>query len=84
VFKTESPFDDGAGAPGSPIVATSSSTGFQTKLHTLKTIATTRKAFPYTVTFVSGATDDPEVIIDNSSGGGGGGGGSAKKKKKKR
>jgi len=86
-FKTESPFVPVAGSstppgsPGSPIVATSTSTGFETKLFTLKSIGSVqRKGFSYTVTFDSGTTDDPEVIIDNSSGGGG----SAKKAKKKK
>lgn len=75
-FKTESPFNTGAGAPGSPIASLNS----QTQLETLKPILTVKKAFPYTVTFDSGETDDPKIIINNS----GGGGGPAKKKSKKK
>jgi hypothetical protein len=76
-FKTESPFESGAGAPGNPII---SPDGHPTKLETLKTIATVKRTFKYTAK-LAGITDDPQIVIDDS-GGSGGGGGQAKKTKK--
>jgi hypothetical protein len=73
-FKTESPFTQGEGRPGFPII---SNDGKPTDLLELKTIGTVTKSFKYSVS-IGGVDDDPEIIIDNS-----GGGGRPKKKKKK-
>jgi hypothetical protein len=80
-FKLESPFDSGAGSPGSPILSLHSGNVDKTSLETLKLIRPLRKGFDYTVN-LAGLTDDPEIIIDNSSGSGGPHK-KAKKKKKK-
>ena len=66
-FKSASPFESGVGAPSSTPIT--SSDGSPTRYEKLKTIATTVKSFPYTVT-LGGITEDPEIIIDNSGGGG--------------
>lgn len=77
-FKAESPFESGAGAPGSAPI--SSPDGSLTDLETLKSIPTVKKKFPYTLT-IAGLSDDPEIIIDNSGGGGPKAKKTAKKKK---